>query len=211
MGGPSRLDRLRHTKNAYAETVHRNVARLFVAVDPPPSVCEQLATWARAALRGIQRRSDDTPARVLDPELLHVTLCFLGNRPVAEIDTIAARLAACNGPTGKLFVGAPLWLPPRRPRTLAVELHDEQGRLAALRKSVVDAVQSIGGESSDAENKPAPAKHSHFRPHLTVARMRSASAPRERTLPPTPALSFVPHRLILYRSWLEVVRDLVDL
>jgi 2'-5' RNA ligase len=184
--------------------VHRSpTARLFVAVDPPASVCEQLAAWARAALRGQDCRSEDQPARVLDAELLHVTLCFMGNRPVAEIDAIAAQLAACNGPTGELSVGAPLWLPPRRPRALAVELHDEQGRLAALRKSVVDAVESIGGESSDTENKPVPAKHRHFRPHVTVARMRIGSAPRERTLPPTPALSFVPHQLILYRSWLS--------
>jgi hypothetical protein len=33
--------------------------------------------------------------------------------------------------------------------------------------------------------------------------MRSGTVPRERTLPPTPALSFVPSELILYRSWLS--------
>ena len=32
-------------------------ARLFVAVDPPPAVCEELAEWAREALAGPAARS----------------------------------------------------------------------------------------------------------------------------------------------------------
>ncbi|MGA7703861.1 MAG: hypothetical protein WB998_03085, partial [Solirubrobacteraceae bacterium] len=54
------------------------------------------------------------------------------------------------------------------------------------------------------------AKHRRFRPHVTVARLRSSADRRskgsrgaERTLAPTPALSFVPGELILYRSWLS--------
>jgi 2'-5' RNA ligase len=50
---------------------------------------------------------------------------------------------------------------------------------------------------------PAQARHHRFRPHVTVARMRQGHAPRERTLAPTPALSFVPRELVLYRSWLS--------
>jgi 2'-5' RNA ligase len=185
--------------------VHRSpTARLFVAVDPPGDVREQLAAWARAALRETSRRSGDSPPRILDAELLHVTLCFLGNRPTEQIEEIGAQLAACAGPAGELSVGAPLWLPPRRPRTLAVELHDEHGRLASLQKSVAEAVAELGDSPRAAEERPAaPTKHRHFRPHVTVARMRSGTAPRERALPPTPALSFVPSELILYRSWLS--------
>ncbi len=41
-----------------------------------------------------------------------------------------------------------------------------------------------------------------FRPHVTVARMRPSEAPRERGLPPTPALSFTPRSVTLQRSWL---------
>jgi 2'-5' RNA ligase len=167
-------------------------------------VREQLAAWARAALRETSRRSGDSQPRVLDAELLHVTLCFLGNRPTEEIDEIEARLAACAGPAGELSLGPPLWLPPRRPRTLAVELHDEQGQLASLQRSVAAAVAELGDSSLVVEGHPnPPTRHRHFRPHVTVARMRSGTAPRERTLPPTPALSFVPSELILYRSWLS--------
>jgi 2'-5' RNA ligase len=42
-----------------------------------------------------------------------------------------------------------------------------------------------------------------LRPHITVARMRAGSAPRERTLEATPALSFAAASLTLYRSWLS--------
>ncbi|HTD57649.1 MAG TPA: RNA 2',3'-cyclic phosphodiesterase [Solirubrobacteraceae bacterium] len=174
-------------------------ARLFVAVDTPWDVREQLAAWARMALRDTSRRSG-SPPRVLDAQLLHLTLYFLGNRPAEEIETIMAQLAVCDETVGELSIGAPLWLPSRRPRTLAVELRDEHGRLAGVRQSVVDTLGEIG------EPQPAgrpPAKHRHFRPHITVARLRSGTAPRERTLSPTPALSFTPSELVLYRSWLS--------
>jgi len=156
------------------------------------------------AAREMSRRSG-APPRVLDAELLHVTLYFLGNRPTEEIDAIAAQLAACAGPAGDLSLGAPLWLPLRRPRALAVELHDEQGWLARLQRSVVAAYAELGesGPTTTPRQPGRPTKHRHFRPHVTVVRMRTNTAPRERTLPPTPALSFSPNELILYRSWLS--------
>jgi len=176
-----------------------------VAVDPPKDVRNALADWARSAIRAADARArGGTPPRLLDPESLHVTLCFLGERPTEEIDSLSSRLATCGGPTGELSLGAPLWLPPRRPRTLAVELHDEQGRLASLQKAVAAALEELEASSLIAEGRPnPPAKHRHYRPHVTVARMRSDAAPRERTLPPTPALSFLPAELVLYRSWLS--------
>ncbi|HTB69430.1 MAG TPA: hypothetical protein VK707_00415, partial [Solirubrobacteraceae bacterium] len=99
--------------------------RLFVAVDPPPAVCGELAAWARAALGGLrgldadaQTRTAGSRVRLLGAETMHVTLCFLGGRPLAELDTIAAALDACSAERPQLYVGAPLWLPPRRPRSL---------------------------------------------------------------------------------------------
>ena len=180
-------------------------ARLFVAVDPPRDVRDQLAAWARAALRARSPRSGNERPRVLDAELLHVTLCFLGNRPAEEIDAISTRLAACGGPVGELSLGAPLWLPPRRPRTLAVELHDGHGRLASLQQSVATACEELDrlDPSIALEQVGRQSKRRRFSPHITVARMRSETAPRERTLPPTPALSFEPNELVLYRSWLS--------
>ena len=72
-----------------------------MAVDPPEEVCGELAAWARAALGAVvagdpDRRERGSPAkvRVLGAETMHVTLCFLGGRPIGEVETIAAALAA---------------------------------------------------------------------------------------------------------------------
>jgi len=151
-------------------------------------------------MREISRGAHGGPSpRVLNPDRLHVTLSFLGDRPVGEMEMLGNLLAACGGAVGELLVGAPLWLPPRHPRALAVELHDEDHRLARLQADVVEALDEVAPGS----HEPVGTKKRHFRPHVTVARMGRGQAPRERALPPTPALSFTPTDLILYRSWLS--------
>ena len=95
----------------------RATARLFVAVDVPPAVREELAAWARdvaSALGFREPQAASAPLRVLEPQAQHLTLCFLGSRPVEEIDTIGAAIGACAGYVGEVSVGAPLGLPPRR-------------------------------------------------------------------------------------------------
>jgi 2'-5' RNA ligase len=212
-------------------------ARLFAAVDPPAALREQLASWARevsAALRGQAgsggggsgalagggERGQDAKLRLLAPETMHVTLCFLGARPVAEIDTLATALEQCEVPqAGELSLGAPLWLPPRSPRSLALEIGDDDGWLEHLQRAVVEAfAQAIAWEPD----------RRRFRAHVTVARIgrgkpsrsgRASGPGRRRSamskgggeeadargpfLPPTPQLSFTPGAVVLYRSWLE--------
>jgi 2'-5' RNA ligase len=186
-------------------------ARLFVAIDPPQDVCEQLAAWARVAVRGLGLRSggaSSSPVRVLDPELLHVTLCFLGDRPVEEIDAIGNALAECAALVGELRIGAPVWLPPRHPRALAVEVRDGDGHmsgevsaesLGALHDGLLDALARACSFRAERERR-------RFRAHITLARMREHRGRRhvaERALPPTPQLVFTPEALVLYRSWLS--------
>jgi RNA 2',3'-cyclic 3'-phosphodiesterase len=180
-------------------------ARLFVAIDPPARVRESLCAWAREAVAPARGRASgleagsgwgkvsgvSRPLRLLAPELLHVTICFLGSRPVEEIEAIAETMGECATAVGELSVGAPLWLPPRRPRALAVELHEPAGELERLHDAV--------GLALAVEQ----ARHRRFRPHVTLARMREGAAPRARELPPTPALAFTPRELVLYRSWLS--------
>jgi 2'-5' RNA ligase len=163
--------------------------------------------WAREATRGAQAHGHTKASlRVLDPDLLHVTLCFLGNRPAGEMDVLASHLSTCNGRGGELSLGAPLWLPERNPRALAVELHDERGRLAVLQAEVVAALQRVSGwQSNDSAHTGVGARASkrRFHPHVTVARLRRGAAPQQRVLPPTPSASFRPRELVLYRSWLS--------
>jgi 2'-5' RNA ligase len=177
------------------------VARLFVAVDPPSQAREQLAAWTREASAGLGLRAGRggrPPLRLLAPETLHLTLCFLGSRPVAEIEAIAGALSSSDGPAGELRVGAPVWLPPRRPRALAVEVHDDEGELTALQAHVSHAIAAVSGWEPERRR---------FRAHVTLARIGARAvlqSPRdELSLPATPPLRFTPAALILYRSWLS--------
>ncbi len=157
---------------------------------------ERLVSWARAALRGATAGGDPaTKVRVLDPDGLHLTLCFLGERPAAEITAIGAAMHDCARAVGEFSLGAPLWLPPRRPRALAVEVHDNAGELQALHDRLVDALAAA------CEAEIAQGSRS-FRPHVTVARMGAGRPPATRALPATPSLSFTPQALVLYRSTL---------
>jgi 2'-5' RNA ligase len=178
-------------------------ARLFVAVDPPAPVRDGLSSWARHAVSGAGEpgaaRAGRAPLRVLDPDALHLTLIFLGSRPVGEIETIGAALDRCTARIGELSVGAPVWLPPRRPRALAVEIRDPGGELADLQAAVRDAVAGATGWEPERRG---------FRAHITV--LRTAAAARRRRpsvlevqLPATPQLRFTPSHLVVYRSWLS--------
>src|ERR1700720_3740491 len=95
------------------------IARLFVAADPPAAVCEALAEWARETTAewaaGSPRRSRRAP-RGLKADSLPLTLCFLGSRPIGEIPELSLALGGCAEHVDELALGAPLWLPPRRPR-----------------------------------------------------------------------------------------------
>ena len=171
-----------------------SLARLFVAVDLPALVRERLAAWAKSAVSGAFAGRAAMP-RLIAPESMHLTLCFLGNRPTSEIVPLGDAVSACGRVVGELSLGAPLWLPPRRPRALAVEVRDESGALLALKGDVLNALAAVSEADLAAERR-------RFRPHVTVARLRERGRPRERQLAPTPALAFAPESLALYRSFL---------
>ncbi len=177
-------------------------ARLFVAVDPPPDAGEQLAEWARRVASAARAGGGSRAGlRLLDAPSLHLTLCFLGGRPVGEIEVLSDALSACPERAFELSVGAPLWLPPRRPRALAVEIHDHSGELARLQERVTAALSAVSAWRPERRR---------FRPHVTLARVRQGGlgartrlgGEREWATPATPALSFTPAAIVLYRSWL---------
>jgi len=178
-------------------------ARLFVAADPPASVREQLAAWASSAAAACRSEGLGRPLRLLDPGVLHLTLCFLGARPVHEIAAIGSALSACPAHAGELSVGAPLWLPRARPRSLAVAIHDEEGELAGLHTALTRAVCAATGWEPERRR---------YRAHVTVARTRRQAGGRSTTrgaldqnpdLPATPQLRFTAESVTLYRSWLS--------
>ncbi|MGZ4170213.1 MAG: RNA 2',3'-cyclic phosphodiesterase [Solirubrobacteraceae bacterium] len=161
-------------------------ARLFVALDLPGTVRSTLARWAREHVGEVPR------LRLVAPESLHVTLCFLGSRPVEEVDAITAACAAVSGfPAAVLTLGDALWLPPRRPRVLTVKLADDQGRAAAVQSALARALQDRGVYEPD--QRP-------FLAHVTVARVQRGGRPGGAELPAPEPLRFTASTVTLYES-----------
>ncbi len=133
-------------------------ARLFLALDPSDSARAALAAWRDAAFAG------QAGLRIVPAQSLHVTLVFLGHRPEAEIEPIPGSLDAVAG-----FSAPELWpvgiepLPRRRPRLLALDLDDPEGRAGA--------VQAAASGALEAQELHAPDRRP-FWPHLTLARLR---------------------------------------
>jgi RNA 2',3'-cyclic 3'-phosphodiesterase len=162
-------------------------ARLFAALELPPPVRDSLSAFGRAAA------ADDFALRAVRDDALHVTLAFLGHRALDDVDPAREAVRSVAAPVPDLALGEALWLAPRRPHVLTVEVADATGALFTLQERVVEAlVEAIGYE---------PDRH-RFRPHVTVARVRHGAAPRRGGLPETPSGSFAGEALTLYRSWL---------
>jgi 2'-5' RNA ligase len=165
-------------------------ARLFAALELPAPVREALAAFGHAAAEG------DFALRPVRDDALHVTLAFLGHRPLDDIEPAAeaVREAALAGDApADLALGEPLWLAPRRPHVLTVAVLDRDGALMALQERVVGALaDTIGYEP----------ERRRFRPHVTVARVRHGARPRLGGLPEAPSGAFAGDAVTLYRSYL---------
>ncbi|HEV2771620.1 MAG TPA: RNA 2',3'-cyclic phosphodiesterase [Thermoleophilaceae bacterium] len=167
-------------------------ARLFLALDPVDSARTALAAWRDSTFAG------QAGLRLVPAPSLHVTLVFLGHRPEADIEPIAASLGAVAG-----FPAPVLWpvgveaLPHRRPRLFALDLDDPEGRSWA--------VQAAVSAELEAQELHAPERRP-FWPHMTLARVRG-----HRSRQPSPALGPLAggpagplrfEHVTLYRSYL---------
>ena len=162
-------------------------ARLFAALELPAPVRDALGAFGRAAA------ADDFALRAVGDDALHVTLAFLGHRPLDDIEPACEAVRAAAGPAPALALGDVLWLAPRRPHVLTVEVRDADGALFALQERVVAALVDAVDYEPDRRR---------FRPHVTVARVRHGAAPRRSGLPEAPRAEFAGAAVVLYRSWL---------
>ena len=76
-------------------------ARLFVALELPVAVREQLVAWRDGVVAGV------AGLRPVAVESLHVTLCFLGWVAVREVEAVARACGEAAGmPSAELRVAA---------------------------------------------------------------------------------------------------------
>jgi RNA 2',3'-cyclic 3'-phosphodiesterase len=172
-----------------SSTGHRRprTARLFVALDLPAA--------ARAALAEFRDAADPRVWRPVPDEALHVTLVFLGHLPEGTSARVGEIVRACAGPAADLALGPGLLLPPRRARVLTVEVEDRAGALGALQARLAEALAEAGVYEPERRA---------FRPHATVARLRSGErAPRSLRGDEPARVEFSGEAVTLYRSRLS--------
>jgi 2'-5' RNA ligase len=165
--------------------------RLFVALELSDQALHALVRWREEALRDLEG------LRLIEPEHLHVTLCFLGWRDAAEVQAIEEACNRASRSIAELELGPSIWLPPRRPRVLAVELLEAGGTLASCQAALAGELECGGFYRP--EKRP-------FRPHVTVARVRRGQRAPARALPPPPPLRFHAAAVTLFRSRLASTR-----
>lgn len=169
--------------------------RMFVALDLPQIVREDIAIWAETELA-------DPALRRVPPESLHITLAFLGNRQLADVERIAMAMEEVAEIPVLLELGGPVGRPARgRPRLVA---------LPALHRPV-EGLQERLSEVLSFEGLYEPEKRP-FWPHVTVARVRAEGRGSRRPMrvevppgsSPTARMGwFNGVRISLYRSELQ--------
>ena len=133
------------------------VERLFVALSLPPAVRDALAALAQPVPGLAWTR----------PEQLHVTLRFLGDVPVDQIDPMLARLARVQvAPCILPIEGIGAFPPNRPPHSLGIGVGSGHPRLFQLRQRLDDALLA-SGLALDVRT---------FHPHVTLARATEDAA-----------------------------------
>jgi len=142
--------------------------RSFIAVELPAEIKIALAKMQARLKRGGGER-----IKWVDPDIMHLTLKFLGNIDSALTGTITAALGeACRGiGPFPIEIGGPGVFPnARRVQVVWVGLKGEVEKLGRLQKNIDTVLTPLG---FTAENRP-------FTPHLTLARVREEAGPEER-------------------------------
>ena len=142
--------------------------RLFIALAIPASVRAKL----KAHIDRLRKSCPEVSASWSREENLHLTLKFLGETPVAKVESLAQAAArTANGlePFELVVKGCGSFPPRGQPRVLWVGIEDPSGGLSKLHQRLEDECFQAGF----AREQRA------FHPHLTIARLRKPQGSRQ--------------------------------
>jgi 2'-5' RNA ligase len=146
----------------------RTSLRVFCAVELP----DELRSRVAERVRRLRAEFSDVRASWERPEKLHITLKFLGDIEHARVEALsgAAARAVANIEPFDLTINEPGSFPPHgQPRVLWLGIVDATGRLAFMQSALEEECAAVGFPR---ESRP-------FKPHLTLARIRSPQGARE--------------------------------
>ena len=154
--------------------------RLFLALRVSEDVLAEIERWQCGELPGV---------RLVQREHLHVTLAFLGHRPVGELDAIVDALRRASAEPGEIRLTPARYRETRSVGMLVLE--DERGSAAALADDLQERLERLGVYRRESRR---------WLPHLTVARWRE----RPRLQPELPSVgTFVPSDAAAFLSRLH--------
>jgi 2'-5' RNA ligase len=136
--------------------------RVFCAIELPAEIRERVATHARQLRAAVTNTHASWPRA----ENLHLTLKFLGEIAQSSVEalSLAANHAAQRSESFILTIAGAGSFPPRgAPRVLWLGVADSSGALAQLQSHLEEECESAGFKREERT----------FRPHLTLARIRS--------------------------------------
>jgi 2'-5' RNA ligase len=166
--------------NLPASVEGRERVRLFCALRLPEAAVDVVSEWQAANLRD---------GRIVPPEHLHLTLAFLGHRPVGELPDISASLRETAADAEPIR-----FVPERYRETRSVAmlaLKDLTGAATRLADALFDRLEQAGVYEREA--RP-------WLPHVTVLRFRR----RPQLKPPLPELGeFAPSDAAVFLSELR--------
>ena len=142
--------------------------RTFIAID----LDEKLRAGLGQVQELLQAEVPSRTVRWVRPEGIHLTLKFLGNTTMAQVDQVQAALgqAAVHVQPFTFTVGGLGCFPnTRQPRVVWVALQEPSGALHRLRDAVEAQVAPLGFPT---EKRP-------FRPHLTLGRVQRGASKSE--------------------------------
>jgi 2'-5' RNA ligase len=144
------------------------VLRTFIALELDDELMAALEELRARLARQIAPRS----VRWVRPEGIHLTLKFLGDTPVDQLEAIQAALTQAAAQAGPFVVqaeGLGCFPNLRRPRVVWVGLTEPTGALAKLRDAVEAHVAPLG----------YPTERRPFSPHLTLGRVHRRASRSE--------------------------------
>jgi 2'-5' RNA ligase len=155
--------------------------RTFIAIELDQELQQNLADLQTRLRRDVPPRA----VRWVRPDAIHLTLKFLGDTSLAQVESVKEALARATqevNPFEFTIGGVGCFPNTHRPRVVWVGLHEPTGALRRLRDAVEAQVAPLGFPT---EKRP-------FHPHLTLGRTQRRASPAEvRALGETIAASAV--------------------
>lgn len=133
--------------------------RLFIALDLPPEARQAAAEVSR------ELKSSSADVKWVKPELMHLTLKFLGETPEGQVAEIKSALEeVCGGRVGLdlAIKGCGSFPPNKKPQVVWLGLDGQKDQLLDLAGAIEARLELLG----------FPPERRSFKAHLTLGRLR---------------------------------------